>query len=58
MEGAAVAQVCFQNRIPFVILRSISDFSDDAAEDDYTRWADVAAENSAKLVMAMLRLLN
>jgi adenosylhomocysteine nucleosidase len=35
MEGAAVAQVCFENDIPFTIIRTISDASDDNAVVDF-----------------------
>ena len=28
MEGAAVAQVCFEHRIPFACIRTISDSAD------------------------------
>ncbi|MBQ5316898.1 MAG: 5'-methylthioadenosine/adenosylhomocysteine nucleosidase [Oscillospiraceae bacterium] len=35
MEGAAVAQVCCLNHIPFIILRAISDSADEAAGEDF-----------------------
>jgi adenosylhomocysteine nucleosidase len=33
MEGAAVAQVCHEHAVPFVVLRTISDVAEGAAED-------------------------
>ncbi|MEO6902034.1 MAG: 5'-methylthioadenosine/adenosylhomocysteine nucleosidase [Bacteroidia bacterium] len=35
MEGAAVAQVCYEYQIPFTIIRTISDTADEKAELDF-----------------------
>ena len=35
MEGAAIAQAAYLNKIPFVVLRAISDKADDSAVVDY-----------------------
>ncbi len=35
MEGGAMAQVAFMNGIPFLVIRVISDMSDDSADDTY-----------------------
>ena len=35
MEGAAVAQVCYEHQIPFVVLRTISDAANDTAAHDF-----------------------
>ena len=35
MEGAAVAQVCTLNDVPFLILRAISDSADESAGEDF-----------------------
>ena len=57
MEGGAVAQVCCQNDVPFLIIRCISDLANARAEVDYDRFVDTAAENSARLVLALLETL-
>ena len=54
MEGAAVAQVCYQLGVPCLIIRSISDNADGQAHKDLPNFEKVAAFNSASLVMAML----
>ncbi len=50
MEGAAVAQVCWQWRVPCLVIRSISDTADDNAVLDARMFRRIAARNSALLV--------
>lgn len=57
MEGAAVAQVCYQQKVPFLIIRSLSDSANDSATLDFVKYGKLAAENSATLVLAILLLL-
>ena len=54
MEGAAIAHSAYLNKIPFVIIRAISDKADDSAEMDYPTFEKAAALHSAKLVEAMM----
>ncbi len=53
MEGGAVAQVCYLNQVPFVIIRAISDDSD---EMDFEQFQDAASRECAEAVMAMCRM--
>jgi adenosylhomocysteine nucleosidase len=55
MEGAAAAQVCYVNRIPHVIIRSISDRADQRAEVDYRAFSAQAAKRSCLLVKEVIR---
>ncbi len=57
MEGAAIAQVCYQKNTPFIIIRSISDTANDSAVLDFEKYGKIAAENSASLLLTMLELL-
>ncbi|MGP1587434.1 MAG: 5'-methylthioadenosine/adenosylhomocysteine nucleosidase [Treponemataceae bacterium] len=50
MEGTAVAHVCIQNKIPFLIIRSISDNADENVKVDYVFNKEVAAGISGNLV--------
>jgi adenosylhomocysteine nucleosidase len=43
MEGGAVAQVCTEHDVPFVVVRVISDSADDSAHFDFVRFIDRAA---------------
>ena len=47
MEGCAVAQACFVNKVPCAILRCISDLADSEAEESYDSFEKKAAEKSA-----------
>ena len=57
MEGAAVAQVCDMNDIPFVIIRSMSDKADGSAHINFNEFAAHAAERSFLIVDKMLNML-
>lgn len=57
MEGAAVAKICIAYKKPFVVIRALSDKADGKAHDSYANFGDVAAENSSKIVLAMLEAI-
>jgi len=54
MEGAAIAQTCYLNNVPFVVIRSISDKADNSAQMSFEMFVDEAANNSAMVVEGML----
>ena len=56
MEGAAVAQICYQREIPHLVIRSISDKADEGAVADKQMFYILAARNSSDLVSEMMRL--
>ena len=55
MEGAAIAQAAYINKIPFVIVRAISDKADESTEMSYEAFEAKAAEHCASLVEHMVR---
>jgi adenosylhomocysteine nucleosidase len=58
MEGAAVAQVCFDYGVPFAAVRTISDRADDAAHVDFPRFVrEVASPYAHAIMTAFLELL-
>ena len=58
MEGAAVAQVCFDYGIPFAAVRAISDRADDQAHVDFTRFVtEVASVYALRILKQLLDLL-
>jgi len=58
MEGAAVAQVCFDYGVPFAAVRTISDRADDDAHTDFGRFvSEVASHYSVAVLSRWLRQL-
>jgi adenosylhomocysteine nucleosidase len=57
MEGAAVAQICYQRQIKHLIIRSISDSADEGAVLDKQMFYILAVKNSSDLVAEMIGLL-
>lgn len=55
MEGGAVAHVCVSNKLPFVVIRCISDNADDSAQMDYDTFEKLAADDAAKIVLKLLK---
>lgn len=43
MEGAAVAQICYEYDLPFAVLRTISDSADDSASVDFSTFLEHVA---------------
>ncbi len=48
MEGAAVAQVCYEYKVPFNIVRTISDKANDNSHIDFPRFASQVASRYAR----------
>ncbi len=55
MEGASVGAVCDLYCVPFVVIRTMSDKADGLAHETYENMADIAADNSSRIVMQLLR---
>ena len=54
MESGAIAQVCYLNQIPFVIVRAVSDKANSQATIDFQEFTEVTARLSAQIVKLML----
>ena len=50
MEGAAVAQVCDMHRVPFVVIRSMSDRADGSAHVNFAEFTIQAAKHSYQII--------
>ncbi|MCY3020630.1 MAG: 5'-methylthioadenosine/adenosylhomocysteine nucleosidase [Planctomycetota bacterium] len=57
MEGAAVAQVCYQQNVPCLVIRCMSDVADANALKDARSFGPAAAENSARLIQDLVAQL-
>lgn len=54
MEGAAIAQTCYVNEIPYLVIRAISDKADNSATMDYGEFEAKAIEHTVKLLTGMM----
>lgn len=54
MEGASIALVCTLYDVPFVVIRTMSDKADGAAQETFENLQNSAADNSCRIVMEML----
>ncbi len=53
MEGAAIAHACYLNRIPFVIIRAISDNAEEGSDVNYARFFRETAVTAGRIVKNM-----
>jgi len=57
MEGAAIAHVAYMNKIPFLVIRAISDKADDSAHVDFPEFEAQAIVHSSRLTEELLARL-
>lgn len=57
MEGASIAQACWLNGIPFVVVRAISDRADGSSPVEYPVFERKAAHDCAGIVLEMAHRL-
>lgn len=57
MEGAAIAQVCHQFDVPFVIIRAMSDVADEEAGVSFDEFIIEAGKKSAEMVLELVASL-
>lgn len=55
MESTSVAHTCYVNDIPFIIIRSISDFANEDGEESFENNVKTASLNALELVEAVLK---
>jgi adenosylhomocysteine nucleosidase len=57
MEGAAVAQVCYQQNVPCMVIRSLSDSANEKIEHDIVKYLKIAANNAARFTIDVIKLM-
>ena len=55
MEGAAIAQVCYLDNIPFIVIRSISDSPNGNNEIDFDKFVELATKRCANILREFLK---
>ena len=58
MEGAAVAQVAYQEGVPWLVLRVISDSADETAAQSFTDFVKCYEQQAWRLIEALLQRCN
>ena len=58
MEGCAIAHAAWRNKVPFVIIRAISDKADGSAHMDYPTFEAAAAERCARVTQELAKKLS
>lgn len=53
MEGASIAHTCFVNKVPFVIIRCMSDCADESASTEYSE--EIASKLSSTFLMEVIK---
>lgn len=54
MEGASIGHVCYMNKVPFGVLRAISDGANSDSAMDYPTFAKIAAAHSIEIICELL----
>lgn len=54
MEGAAIAQVAYVNKVPFCVIRAISDSADGSSHMEYAEFLKEAIENTKKVIKNLI----
>ena len=57
MEGGSIGQVCYINKVPFTVVRAISDNANDDAHMDYPKFLKIAVKKSFELLTELMPLL-
>ncbi len=54
MEGAAIAQTCYQMDTPFLVIRSLSDIAGKESPMSFDAYLEIASKNSSDLILKLL----
>lgn len=55
MEGAAIAQVCYQYETPFIIIRAISDIAGEDSPISFNEFIHLASENATNIIIKLIQ---
>lgn len=55
MEGAAIAQVCYQYNVPFIIIRALSDIAGEDSPVSFDQFLQTAAKNATEIILAFIQ---
>ena len=55
MEGASIAQVCFLDKVPFLVIRSITDKQDGSAKVEFEKFLESSSKEAANILKEVLK---
>src|SRR5699024_5642023 len=55
MEAAAIAQVCYQYEVPFIVMRALSDIAGVESSFSFEEFIQVAAKNSTDMILKYIQ---
>lgn len=55
MEAAAIAQVCYQYQVPFIVIRALSDIAGKESSISFTEFIHLAAQNTTELIYHVIK---
>jgi len=55
MEGASIAQVCYLDKIPFLVIRSITDKQDGSAKVDFEKFLESSSKRATNILKEVLK---
>lgn len=58
MEGASIAQVCFLDKVPFLIIRSITDKLDGSSKIEFEKFIESSSKKATEILKLILKKIN
>ena len=55
MEGCSIAHTCYLNNVKFLVIRSLSDFADDDADDEFYNNLEEKTKKAAHSVVVLIK---
>lgn len=57
MEAAAIAQVCYQYNVPFIVIRALSDIAGKESSISFNEFIDIAAKHATQLILETIKTI-
>jgi adenosylhomocysteine nucleosidase len=55
MEGASIAQVCYLDNVPFLVIRSITDKLDGSSKVDFEQFLELSSKKASNILKQILK---
>ena len=55
MEGASIAQVCYLCKVPFLVIRSITDKLDGSSKIDFETFLELSSKKAVNILKEILK---